>query len=160
METAFIGIGSNIGEPRAQVESAIAALGGLPETTLSGQSRLYSSRPLGPVSQPDFVNAVARIETGLEPPALLEALHAIERAHGRVRDGTRWGPRRLDLDLLLYGERAFSSGGLTVPHPELTRRSFVLYPLADIAPDLVIPGAGPLNRLLAKVPADDLEALA
>lgn len=160
METAFIGIGSNVGDPAAQVEGAIAALAALPGTVLVARSRLYASRPLGPVSQPDFVNAVACIETGLAPLDLIEALHGIERAHGRVRDGTRWGPRRLDLDILLYGERRFDEGGLRVPHPELTRRSFVLYPLAEVAPGLVVPGAGPLDELLAKVPADDLEHLA
>lgn len=160
METVYIGIGSNVGEPKAQVESAIDALDALPGTGLKARSRLYASRALGPVSQPDFVNAVARIETGLAPHELIEALHAIERAHGRVRDGTRWGPRRLDLDILLYGDRSFDEGGLKVPHPELTRRSFVLYPLAEVAPGLVVPGAGPLDELLAKVPADDLEPLA
>lgn len=158
--TAYIGIGSNIGEPRAQVELAFDALDRLPDTKLVSASRLYRSRPLGPVDQPEFVNAVAAIETGLEALALLEHLHAIERAQGRFRDGTRWGPRQLDLDILLYGAEAFSTGGLTVPHPELTRRSFVLYPLADIAPDLEIPGAGSLQQLLAEVPADDLEVLA
>lgn len=158
--TAYIGIGSNIGDPRGQVEQAIAALDRLPDTKLKSASPLYQSRPQGPVDQPEFVNAAAAIDTGLEALDLLEHLHAIEQAQGRFRDGTRWGPRQLDLDILLYGDEAFSTSGLTVPHPELTRRSFVLYPLADIAPDLEIPGAGSLQQLLAEMPADDLEVLA
>lgn len=156
---AFVALGSNLDGPRGQVERALSELGAIPGTSLTAHSRLYRSPPMGPTEQPDFVNAVAALETSLAPRALLDALIGIERAHGRTRDGQRWGPRTLDLDLLLYGELVQDEAGLTLPHPGLTQRAFVLYPLAELAPDLGIPGVGPLRALLARVPAGDLAVI-
>lgn len=156
---AFVALGSNLDGPRDQVERALTELLRIPRTELTGRSRLYRSRPLGGLDQPDFVNAVARLETGLAARELLEALLEVERAHGRVRGGERWAPRALDLDLLLYGDEVIDEPGLVVPHPGLTTRSFVLYPLAELAPELGIPGAGPLREVLARVPADELAVI-
>ncbi|WP_295448502.1 2-amino-4-hydroxy-6-hydroxymethyldihydropteridine diphosphokinase [uncultured Thiodictyon sp.] len=147
---AYIGLGSNLDDPRAQLCRAIHELAGLPGCTLRARSSLYATAPLGPVAQPEFVNAVAVLTTKLTPLALLGALQGIERDHGRVRDGARWGPRTLDLDLLLYGDWQLQLPGLTLPHPEMARRAFVLVPLAEIAPaGLLIPGQGDLAGLLA-----------
>jgi len=151
MPKAYIGLGGNIGDPITAIRSAIKALDKLPFTTLLSTSLLYSSSPLGPVPQPDFINAVTAIRTLLAPLPLLSRLQAIERGHGRIRDGVRWGPRTLDLDLLLYGERPIAEEVLIVPHPGLCQRAFVLYPLYEIAPDLEIPGYGPLAQLLKAV---------
>ena len=155
---AYVGLGSNLESPRTQVERAFAALAGLPRTRLAGRSRLYRSDPLGPPGQPDYVNAVAALDTALEPLALLDALQSIEHAHGRVRT-LRWGPRTLDLDLLLYGTRISRCARLTLPHPRLHERAFVLYPLADLAPGLVLPGLGALSELLRQCPYTGLEVL-
>lgn len=152
---AWIGLGSNLEAPETQVLRAIEELARLPETRLSRRSGLYRNPPMGPVPQPDFVNAVVALETRLAPFALLDALQAIEQVHGRVR-AERWGPRTLDLDVLLYGGRVIDEARLRVPHPGLHERAFVLYPLAEIAPDLIIPGRGPLAECLAQCPADGL----
>lgn len=145
---AYIGLGSNLCDPCEQVRRAFDELAELPLTRLAGRSSLYVTTPVGPVSQPDFINAVARVETQLEPRRLLHALQGIERAHGRVRDGTRWGPRVLDLDLLAYADDEIDEPDLRVPHPELARRAFVLVPLLDVAPPtLEIPGYGTLGAL-------------
>ncbi|WP_295384400.1 2-amino-4-hydroxy-6-hydroxymethyldihydropteridine diphosphokinase [uncultured Thiodictyon sp.] len=147
---AYIGLGSNLDDPRAQVARAMDELAGLPGCTLAARSSLYATAPVGPVAQPDFVNAVVALATTLAPLALLGALQGLERDHGRVRDGTRWGPRTLDLDLLLFGDLQIHLPGLVLPHPEMRRRAFVLVPLAEIAPGgLPIPGQGPLAELLA-----------
>nr|VFK23455.1 MAG: 2-amino-4-hydroxy-6-hydroxymethyldihydropteridinediphosphokinase [Candidatus Kentron sp. LFY] len=151
MPKAYIGIGGNLGDTITTVRSAFAALAGLPETTLLSTSMLYRTSPLGPIRQPDFINAVAAIRTPLAPLALLSWLQSIEHQHGRIRDGARWGPRTLDLDLLLYGDSRIVEDTLMVPHPGLCQRAFVLYPLYEIAPDLEIPGHGPLVRLLPAV---------
>lgn len=156
---AFVALGSNLDDPRAQVSRAFEALDGIAGVRVTGRSRLYRNPAMGPAGQPEFVNAVARLETSLEPGELLAALLAIETAHGRDRRTDRWGPRTLDLDLALYGDRVIDEPGLTVPHPGLTARAFVLYPLAELAPGLEIPGAGALRDLLARVPADDLKVL-
>nr|VFJ61889.1 MAG: 2-amino-4-hydroxy-6-hydroxymethyldihydropteridinediphosphokinase [Candidatus Kentron sp. FW]VFJ66447.1 MAG: 2-amino-4-hydroxy-6-hydroxymethyldihydropteridinediphosphokinase [Candidatus Kentron sp. FW] len=148
---AYIGVGANLGDPITTARSALAALASLPGTTLLSRSMLYLSPPLGPVRQPDFINAVAAIRTPLAPLALLSRLQSIEHRYGRVRNGVRWGPRTLDLDLLLYGDLRINEDTLTVPHPGLCQRAFVLYPLYEIAPDLEIPGHGPLVRLLEAV---------
>ena len=155
---AWIGLGSNLEAPRRQVERAFDELARLPRTHLAGRSRLYRSDPVGPAGQPDYVNAVAALDTALEPLALLDALQAIERTHGRVRT-LRWGPRTLDLDLLLYGERVQACERLTLPHPRLHERAFVLYPLADLAPGLVLPELGALSELLRQCPYTGLEVL-
>ncbi len=145
---ACVGLGSNLADPVAQVRRAFAALQRLPDTRLRSRSALYRSAPMGPADQPDYVNAAAVLETRLEPLPLLDALQAIEQAQGRVRDGVRWGPRTLDLDLLLYGERIIEEVRLTVPHPGLAERDFVLIPLREAAgPDLPIPGHGRLGDL-------------
>jgi 2-amino-4-hydroxy-6-hydroxymethyldihydropteridine diphosphokinase len=159
MSRAFIGLGGNVDEPARHVRAALSELGALPRTELKRHSSLYRSAPLGPAGQPDYVNAVAELETGLEPEVLLDALQAIEAAHGRVRSVEQWGPRTLDLDLLLYDERLIRTGRLTVPHPEMSRRNFVIGPLAEIAPDVSIPGAGAVRQLLARLGTRGLERL-
>ncbi|WP_242467657.1 2-amino-4-hydroxy-6-hydroxymethyldihydropteridine diphosphokinase [Thiocapsa imhoffii] len=145
----FIGLGSNLQEPVRQVREAIRTLAMLPHVALLARSRLYRTAPVGPPGQPDYVNAVVRLRTDLAPVALLRALHGIEIAQGRHRDGTRWGPRVLDLDILIYGDQRIAVPGLRIPHPEMAKRAFVLVPLADVAaPDLLVPGMGVLADLL------------
>ncbi|WP_296809853.1 2-amino-4-hydroxy-6-hydroxymethyldihydropteridine diphosphokinase [Thiocapsa sp.] len=156
----WIGLGSNLQEPERQVRAAIGELAALPESHLQAASRLYRTAPVGPPGQPDYINAVACLETRLAPRALLAELHRIELAHGRRRDGTRWGPRILDLDILVYGDARFDEPGLTIPHPEMARRAFVLVPLADVAPpDLAVPGVGILAELLERCERDGVEPL-
>jgi 2-amino-4-hydroxy-6-hydroxymethyldihydropteridine diphosphokinase len=138
---ATIGLGANLNDPAAQVEYALAELDRLPDTRLLARSSLYASAPVGYVDQPDFINAVAQVETSLAPRALLAALLDIEHRHGRERS-FRNAPRTLDLDLLLYGDAHFHEEGLTLPHPRMHERGFVLLPLLEIAPDTVIPGRG------------------
>jgi 2-amino-4-hydroxy-6-hydroxymethyldihydropteridine diphosphokinase len=152
-QRAWIGLGSNLGDPPAQLRSALAELGSLPGSRLLRHSRFYRSAPWGNTAQPPFVNAVAELATTLPPRALLDALLAIERAHGRCRDGTRWGPRTLDLDLLLHGAGVVREEGLTLPHPFLGERAFVLVPLAELDPALAIPGVGSVAALLARLDA-------
>ncbi|OYW38945.1 MAG: 2-amino-4-hydroxy-6-hydroxymethyldihydropteridine diphosphokinase [Hydrogenophilales bacterium 12-61-10] len=146
---ATVGLGANLNDPAAQVEYALAELDRLPGTRLLARSSLYASAPVGYVDQPDFVNAVAQIETTLAPRALLVALLDIEHRHGRERS-FRNAPRTLDLDLLLYGNAHFHEDGLTLPHPRMTERGFVLLPLLEIAPDTVIPGHGRAADWLAR----------
>ncbi|MHB8679925.1 MAG: 2-amino-4-hydroxy-6-hydroxymethyldihydropteridine diphosphokinase [Rudaea sp.] len=153
MENVYIGLGSNLADPPAQIEAGLRALAYLPRTRVAARSHLYRSMPWGRADQPEFVNAVARLETGLEPCDLLGQLLAIERRAGREREGARWGPRVLDLDILLYGDRRVAEPGLRVPHPHLHERAFVLVPLAEIAPDLDIPGHGRIADLLARIGA-------
>jgi 2-amino-4-hydroxy-6-hydroxymethyldihydropteridine diphosphokinase len=155
---AHIGIGSNQADPVRQVREALDALARLPATRLMVCSSLYTTAPVGKLDQPDFVNAVARLETGLSPSALLHALLAIERCHGRVR-GERNAPRTLDLDLLLYAGAVLDTPGLTLPHPRLHERAFVLKPLAEVSPALVIPGRGPVSALLEQVAGQRVERL-
>ncbi|QKT04942.1 2-amino-4-hydroxy-6-hydroxymethyldihydropteridine diphosphokinase [Ectothiorhodospiraceae bacterium 2226] len=150
MVRAYVGIGSNLGDPLAQVSRALTRLAQLPGVDAVIASPLYRSAPLGPQDQPDYVNAVAALDTELAPHALLDALQALEQEQGRVRGAQRWGPRTLDLDLLLYGDLQLVDARLTLPHPGLHERAFVLYPLRDIAPDLDIPGHGPLGPLVAR----------
>ncbi|WP_323813960.1 2-amino-4-hydroxy-6-hydroxymethyldihydropteridine diphosphokinase [Cellvibrio sp. NN19] len=154
MALVYIGLGSNLEDPLAQVMRAFGELAEIPETQLLARSSIYSSLPVGP-EQPDYINAVALLDTQLAPLALLDALQAIEQAHQRVRI-QHWGPRTLDLDLLLYGDDVIDLERLKVPHPYLTQRSFVLYPLADITPDLHLPDGTPLADLLSHCPADGL----
>ena len=143
----YIGIGSNLAEPRKQVELAISRLGAIKNSWLHAISPFYRSAPVGAPDQDDYVNAVAHLVTELAAEPLLDALQAIERAQGRVRDGTRWGPRTLDLDILLYNAEIIRSSRLTVPHPEMVNRAFVLEPLHAIAPNLSVPGFGALAKL-------------
>jgi len=149
--TAYIGIGSNLSRPAEQVCRARKALAGMPKTRVLGFSPLYRNPAVGPGKQPDFVNAVAAIETGLAPHELLDALQAIEVNQGRLRGSVRWQPRTLDLDLLVYGDRAIHDQRLTVPHAQMRERAFVLKPLLDVAPDLEVPGLGPVATLLSAV---------
>lgn len=148
---AYIGIGSNLGQPVEQVRRAGEALARLPASRLLDISPLYRNPAVGPGEQPDYVNAVAAVETRLEPHALLDALQAIETQQGRVRGALRWQSRTLDLDLLVYGDRSIRDDRLTVPHPRLHERAFVLKPLQDIAPGLEVPGLGNVEQLLARV---------
>jgi 2-amino-4-hydroxy-6-hydroxymethyldihydropteridine diphosphokinase len=154
----FIGLGSNLADPQSQVTTAIEELAQLSESRLVGVSSLYRSDPMGPTDQPDYINAVARLETKLEPMALLDELQAIEQAHGRVREGERWGPRTLDLDLLLYGQEQIHDDRLDVPHVGMGERNFVLYPLAElVTEDMLIPDLGSLANLLRDCSAEGLE---
>lgn len=155
---AYIGLGSNLDDPQTQLTKAVEALKNLPESRLTALSRFYCSRPMGPADQPDYLNAVAMLDTRLGAEELLDALQAIESKQGRVRGPQRWGPRTLDLDLLLYGAEVISTNRLTVPHPGLTERNFVLYPLADVAPELVFPDGRSLQELLARCSRDGLAA--
>jgi 2-amino-4-hydroxy-6-hydroxymethyldihydropteridine diphosphokinase len=157
---AYVALGSNLDDPRAQVGRAFDALAALPGTRLVLRSSLYSSRPLGPVEQPDFVNAVAGLLTALEPGPLLAALKDLEARLGRARPVVRWGPRRIDLDLLVHGTARSATGELTLPHPGIAERAFVLAPLAEIAPDLDVPGLGRVRALLAGVDATTVERIA
>lgn len=155
---AFVGLGANLGDPEKQVRQALQALGEIPGTRLARASSLYRSAPAGYAAQPDFVNAVAEIQTIQEPRPLLGELLAIEQRFGRERSFAD-APRTLDLDLLLYGERAISEPGLTVPHPRMHERAFVLAPLEEIAPGLVIPGKGRVSELLAACADQDVKKL-
>jgi len=155
---AYIGLGSNLGNPRAQVEQAFAELAELPDTELLARSSLYSSTAVGPGEQPDYVNAAALLKTGLAPLALLDALQKIEQSHQRVRI-EHWGPRTLDLDILLLDQQTIDSERLKVPHPYLAQRNFVLYPLADIARELYLPDGTSLQELIARCPRDGLARL-
>jgi len=157
---AYIGIGSNLDDPEQQVRAAIDALARLPRSTFVGASRLYRTAPWGKADQPAFVNAAAAVSTALSPRELLAALLAIERAQGRVRDGERWGPRVIDLDILVYGDARIDEPGLHVPHPRLAERAFALLPLADLQPDLEIPGLGRVSALAERVDATGCAALA
>ena len=157
---AYIGLGSNLDHPEDQVRQAFLELAALPGSHIVACSGLYRSRPLGPQDQPPYINAVAVLETVLSPQRLLAALQGIESAHGRVRTEQRWGPRPLDLDLLLYGALECHTERLTVPHPGLPQRDFVLYPLLEVAGgDLRIPRLGSLQSLVAQCPSRGLERL-
>lgn len=146
---AYIGLGSNLDDPLMHLRSGVAALTQLYQTRVELCSSLYRTAPVGNQDQPDFINAVCRVRTDQTPATLMRHLLQIERAHGRVREGKKGGPRTLDLDLLLYGSRVIETEDLMVPHPRLHERAFVLYPLHEIEPDLIIPGRGALRTLLA-----------
>jgi len=152
---AWIGLGSNLDNPRRHVAQALVELDRLPLTRRLAASRLYASRPLGPQDQPDFINAVALLETRLSPLALLDQLQALEQRHRRVR-ARRWGPRTLDLDLLLFDDSVLALPRLVVPHPELRQRAFVVMPLLELAPQLVLPNG---ERLAAAADALTAEGL-
>lgn len=156
--TAYVGLGSNLGGPREQVLAALVALGNMAETRLVARSSLYGSAPLGYAAQPDFVNAVAKIETGLAPERLLSELRAIETRHGRDRSFPD-APRTLDLDLLLYDDAEIDAPGLVVPHPRMHERAFVLAPLVEIDPLARVPGHGRATELLARCDDQRIERL-
>jgi len=160
MVLACIGLGANLGDAQAMVRAAIQALDGLPQTRLVAASRLYRTPAWGNEDQPDFINAAVALETGLAAPVLLEHLLATEQVFGRVRAaGEHWGPRTLDLDLLLYGEQVISLPQLKVPHPFLHQRAFALRPLADVAPGVLIPGHGTVRDVLADMKTCDIEPI-
>nr|WP_298112352.1 2-amino-4-hydroxy-6-hydroxymethyldihydropteridine diphosphokinase [uncultured Pseudomonas sp.] len=159
MERIYIGLGSNLAEPVQQLRSALAALAALPHTQLLASSSLYASDPLGPADQPRYVNAVAMLDSTLQPHALLDALQRIEQEQGRTRKAERWGPRTLDLDILLFGNRMLDDARLQVPHYHMHARPFVLYPLAELAPELCLPDGRTLGELLAACPFVGLERL-
>jgi 2-amino-4-hydroxy-6-hydroxymethyldihydropteridine diphosphokinase len=146
---AYVAVGSNLDEPRTQVMAAMERLRALPGCRLEARSRLYRTRPMGPQDQPEFVNAAAGLLTRLGPRELLEALLEIERSMGRVRE-VRWGPRLIDLDLIWMIGAAVDEPGLTLPHPGVSTRNFVLYPLCDIAPTLDVPDHGRVSELKAR----------
>lgn len=148
---AYVGVGSNLEEPVTQVRQALDALAKLPQSRFLRCSGLYRSAPLGPADQPDFVNAAAGLLTRLGPRELLRALERIEDAQGRKRDTPHWGPRVLDLDLLVLGGLVVEEADLHVPHPGIAERNFVLLPLADIAPHMLVPGHGSIRKLLVNL---------
>lgn len=159
---ASIGLGANLGDAVGTLADAVDALGDIPGTRLLRASRRYRTPAWGLREQPDFINAVALVETTLAPHDLLEALLAIEHRHGRTRaiDGSdRWGPRTLDLDILLYGDAVVDRHGLRIPHPRLHERAFALVPLLELLPDAVIPGIGPARIALQSLQTDNIEAL-
>ncbi|MFT3762003.1 MAG: 2-amino-4-hydroxy-6-hydroxymethyldihydropteridine diphosphokinase [Pseudoxanthomonas sp.] len=158
---AFVGLGANLGDAAATLRSALRELDELPGTRRLRASRLYRTPAWGVEAQPDFVNAVAEVETALDARRLLDGLLGIERRHGRDRSREeRWGPRTLDLDLLLYGDARLDEPGLRVPHPLMHRRAFVLLPLLEIAPDAAIPGFGPARNAASALAAADLSNIA
>lgn len=156
MTIAYIAIGSNLAEPTLQAKQAIEALKQLPQSQFIAASSLYSSTPMGPQDQPEYINAVVVIDTQLSPLALLDCTQAIEQEQGRERKAERWGPRTLDLDILLYGDEIIDSPRLTVPHYGMKVREFVLYPLDEIAPDLSLPDGTKLSDLLSEVDRNGL----
>jgi 2-amino-4-hydroxy-6-hydroxymethyldihydropteridine diphosphokinase len=150
MTIAFIGLGSNMNSPRQQITTAIQSLGEIQSTQMISASSLYESKPVGPQDQGDYINAVVKLETDLVAIALLDSLQAIENDHGRERK-QHWGPRTLDLDILLFGDQVIHNDRLTIPHAEICNRPFVLVPLAEINPDCVIPEKGLVTDLVSKV---------
>jgi 2-amino-4-hydroxy-6-hydroxymethyldihydropteridine diphosphokinase len=158
-QPAYIGVGSNLAAPRSQVLDAFGRLARLPATRVVLTSPLYQSRPFGPVDQPEFVNAVVGLLTQLPAPDLLAQLRALESAFGRPERRQKWGPRVIDLDVLVYGRERRADADLTLPHPGIVERNFVLYPLADIAPYLHVPGLGRVCELKSQVASEGLQLL-
>ncbi|WP_308366209.1 MULTISPECIES: 2-amino-4-hydroxy-6-hydroxymethyldihydropteridine diphosphokinase [unclassified Microbulbifer] len=158
MTRCFIGLGSNLADPQQQLRSALDAIAALPQTALLRCSSFYRSAPIGPGNQPDYINAVAELETQLEPLDLLDGLQAIESAHGRER-GIRWGARTLDLDILVFGQQHIDEPRLQVPHPRMAERNFVLLPLAELEPELQLPSGESIQTLLLQCPHNRLEKL-
>lgn len=153
---AYIGIGSNLNNPEQQIKAACAALQRLPDSQWHKASSCYTSTPMGPQNQPDYANAVVAIETQLSCRELLLQLQHIENNQGRVRLGERWGPRTLDLDIILYGDVCINDPDLTVPHYGCKQREFVIYPLAEIAPELIFPDGETIQQVQEKLPLNGL----
>jgi 2-amino-4-hydroxy-6-hydroxymethyldihydropteridine diphosphokinase len=156
---AYIAIGSNLDDPLSQVRSAFERLGQLRNTRVIARARLYRTRPLGPEPQPDFVNSMAGLLTRLSARELLVELKALEKAIGREQPIVRWGPRRIDFDISVFGDDVIDEHDLTVPHPGVPQRNFVLYPLADIAPTLLIPRVGRVTELLERIDRAGIEPI-
>jgi len=150
-QPAYIGLGSNLGDPAARLRAALDAIAALPGVTALVASPFYRTAPFGPVAQPDFVNAAAGVLTTSDPETLHAALKALEQRLGRRPPRERWGPREIDLDLLVHGAAVRDTPVLSLPHPGIPQRDFVLYPLRDIAPDLLVPGLGRVRELAARV---------
>ena len=148
MTVAYIAIGSNLASPLEQVNAAIQALGEIPQSRIVALSSFYRTPPLGPQDQPDYLNAAVALETALAPEVLLDHTQRIELQQGRVRKAERWGPRTLDLDIMLFGNAVINTERLTVPHYDMKNRGFMLWPLFEIAPELVFPDGGSLKTLL------------
>jgi 2-amino-4-hydroxy-6-hydroxymethyldihydropteridine diphosphokinase len=156
MSTCYIALGSNLEDPLAQANRAIVALKQLPNTKVADISPFYRSKPLGPQNQNDYLNAVIKLTTNLSPIELLDELQTIEKAQGRVRKDNRWGARTLDLDILLYDDLVINSERLTIPHYHMKSREFVLYPLFDISPELILPDNDKLYDLVTRCPKNEL----
>ena len=158
-EVVFVGMGSNLGDSAGQLQSALQAMKALPSTSVIGASSLYASKPMGPQDQPDYVNAVACLQTGLAPESLLRALQEIEQNHHRERKEERWGPRTLDLDILLYGDIKVDTPTLTIPHYGMADREFVLVPLFELKPDLIMPDGKVIAKWVAQCSLEGLRRL-
>lgn len=159
MHTVYLGLGANLNTPRKQIHAAVTALKALKDVEFVCVSHDYASKPMGPQDQPDYVNAVACVKTALKPEQLLDITQAIELEHGRVRKEERWGPRTLDIDILLFGNDVIDTPRLTVPHYGLKEREFVVYPLLEIAPTLVLPNNQSLADITKTLPLNDLQQL-
>jgi 2-amino-4-hydroxy-6-hydroxymethyldihydropteridine diphosphokinase len=153
---AYVGLGSNLQDPPARIEAAFEALSSLPKSLLISRSPRYSSRPMGSIEQPDFCNAVAALLTQLDAHAFFEQLRLLESRLGRTPPRERWGPRVIDLDLLVFGSQLSAEESLRLPHPGIVQRNFVLYPLCDVAPDLLVPGAGRVAELARAVSSEGI----
>ena len=156
---AFIGIGSNLEDPQSQIINAFQELQELPNIQVLLKSSLYQSKPMGPNDQPDFINAIVKISTTLQPHELLNELQNIEERHLRKRQTERWGPRTLDLDIILYGDQQIDTKQLQIPHSGMAEREFVLIPLQEIEADLIIPGKGTLRELIERLPRYELKKI-
>ena len=154
MTLASIAIGSNLASPLEQVNAAVQALGDIPQSRVVALSSFYRTPPLGPQDQPDYLNAAIALETALSAEALLDNTQRIELQQGRVRKEERWGPRTLDLDIMLFGDAVINTERLTVPHYDMKRRGFMLWPLFEIAPDLIFPDGESLSALLTQLNAE------
>lgn len=158
MTLAYIALGSNLASPLDQVNAAITALGEIPQSRIVAVSSLYRTPPLGPPDQPDYLNAAVALETALEPETLLDHTQRIELQQGRVRKAERWGPRTLDLDIMLFGNLTLNTERLTVPHYDMKNRGFMLWPLFEIASDLHFPDGTSLQEILANLNAPKPDA--
>ena len=156
MALCYIGLGANLNDPIGQVKTALEELAKLDHCRLVASSKIYISKPMGPADQPDYVNAVALLDTSLSPHQVFDHTCTIELNHGRVRNGEHWGPRTLDLDILLYDQQEIKDDTLTVPHYGLKEREFVIYPLLDITPDLILPCGTEVQSLTKSVPLNGM----
>ncbi|AQP99126.1 MULTISPECIES: 2-amino-4-hydroxy-6-hydroxymethyldihydropteridine diphosphokinase [Pseudoalteromonas] len=159
MHCVYLGLGANLNSPKEQLDNAITAIKQLSFCEFVSVSHYYASKPMGPQDQPDYINAVACIKTSLEPEQLLDLTQRIELEHGRVRKAERWGPRTLDIDTLLFGDRVINTERLTVPHYGLNVREFVVYPLLELAPELILPSGVALQAIADNLPLNDLQQL-
>ena len=154
MTRVYLALGSNLADPLHQIDAALSALDALPETQRVATSPFYRTPPYGPPDQPDYLNAAVALETTLTAEALLDQTQRIEREHGRVRKAERWGPRTLDLDIMLFGHETINTERLTVPHYDMKNRGFMLWPLFEVAPDLIFPDGIPLRTILDNLNAE------